>query len=96
MVSVYQRCLANYQSRQWDAGAYVLYNTSLKSTLFQIPIPTPSCTTLSSGQCMGDCLLASSTGACLDAWLQTLDVASLDYFLYGNGTLGGATDACQV
>ena len=96
MVSVYQRCLANYQSRQWDAGAYVLFNTSLTSTLFQIPIPTPSCTMLSTGQCLGDCLLASSVGACLDAWLQTTNVASLDHFMYGNGTSGGTADACQV
>ena len=29
LISVYQRCLANYQSRQWDMGAHVMFNTSL-------------------------------------------------------------------
>ena len=90
---MYQRCLANYQSRQWDAGAYVLFNATLAS-LFSVPLPTPGCTPLSTGQCLGDCLLASSSGACLDALLQTMNVASLDYFLYSNGT--SSADACQV
>ena len=103
MVSVYQRCLANYQSRQWDLGAHVLYNTSLHK-LIQTSIPTPPCVPIPGWPCLSDCLLAAaqqggSNGACLDAWLQKKNVASLDYFEYEkktDDTHSHEVDACQV
>jgi hypothetical protein len=103
MISVYQRCLANYQSRQWDMGAHVLFNASLQR-LIQTPVPTPPCVPVPGWPCLSDCLLAAaaqggSNAACLDAWLQGRNVASLDHFEYERVT-GTTTSrdvhACQV
>jgi hypothetical protein len=93
MISVYQRCLANYQSRQWDLGTHALFNRSLTPQ----GAPEPPCYQVS-GMCIGNCLLdAQSQGAsnavCLDMWLSAKGVNSLDYFQYEEGT---PTHACQV
>lgn len=111
MVAVYQRCLANYQSKQWDLGAYVLFNSTLRKTLnYQVPTPT-TCTRLSNFQspttgsnCIGDCLMysqsqGSDASPCLDYFLQDRNEKDIEYFEYSNNT--GATlsheiDACQV
>ena len=62
MVAVYQRCLANYQSRQWDLGTHVLFDPELKAkihTTTTTTVPTPSCTAIPGYACLGDCLIAS-------------------------------------
>jgi len=101
-VSVYQRCLANYQSRQWDLGAHVLYNVTLHR-LMQTSIPIPPCMPVPGWPCLSDCLLAAaqqggSNAACLDAWLQQRNIVSLDYFEYEekSNAVSHEIDACQV
>ena len=90
MIAVYQRCLANYQSRQWDMGAHVMFNESLKENMLVKP-PTLPCYALGSLEygyaCLSDCLLAaasqvSNNAACLNIWLQKRGVNSLDFFEY--------------
>ena len=83
-------------------GAHVLYNTSLQR-LMQTPIPTPPCVPIPGWLCLSDCLLAAaqqggSNSACLDAWLQKRNIASLDYFEYEkkSDALSHEVDACQV
>ena len=86
MVAVYQRCLANYQSLQWDLGTHVLFNATLKTKL-PVSVPEPDCVAVPGYPCLGTCLLmaraaGSSPAACLDAYLQGQNVASIDYFQY--------------
>lgn len=100
MVAVYQRCLANYQSRQWDMGAHVLFNRSLHSAI-QATLPTPECFVLPDGSCLSECLLrsqleGSSNDYCLNEWLRKADVASLDYFEYEQSCATCPTHSCQV
>ena len=39
LLSVYQRCLSNYQEMTWDQGTYVLFNQSLQAKLLlQMPL----------------------------------------------------------
>ena len=104
MVAIYQRCLANYQSKQWDLGAYALYNATLLKTLQYSPSYVPCIQLQSYGDCLGACLLysvaqGSGVSPCLGYWLQDLNVKDSDYFQYSNAS--GATessdiDACQV
>ena len=101
LISVYQRCLANYQSRQWDMGAHALFNTSLHR-LIQAELPQPECFTVGkNSECVSDCLLlaasqGASNAACLDLWLQKKDVNSLDFFEYERVTGSNLIHACQV
>jgi len=104
MVAVYQRCLANYQSRQWDMGAHVMFNETLKRTLQAKP-PTIPCFPVYGYACLSDCLLdaasqGASNAACLDKWLQKQNIASLDYFEYteikGSAPASQEIHACQV
>jgi len=99
MLAVYQRCLANYQSRQWDIGAHVLFNVSLHEKL-QADLPTPDCWLMPEGGCLSACLLqsqreGSSNAYCLNEWLRAKDVNSLDFFEY-EASGGAPTHACQV
>ena len=106
MIAVYQRCLANYQGRQWDLGAHALFNKTLHKLFAGAELPTPPCYPLgSTWPCLSDCLLAAArkgtpNSVCLDAFLQTKNVNSLDYFEYANLTTTPApshlVDACQV
>jgi len=101
MLSVYQRCLANYQSRQWDMGAHVLFNMTLR-TAIAATLPTPDCWEMPDGtgfRCLSDCLLVSqqegaSNDYCLRMWLMKADVNSLDFFEYEEAD--GPVHACQV
>ena len=99
LISVYQRCLANYQSRQWDMGAHVMFNTSLHK-LIHAELPQPDCFLLDK-TCVSDCLLLSanqgaSNAACLDQWLQKKNIASLDFFEYERASASDLIHACQV
>lgn len=104
MVTVHQRCLANYQSRQWDLGTHVLFNATLKETELQVTAPTPPCVPVPGYTCLGDCVLAartagSSPAACLDLYLMTLGVSSLDHFQYtplSSALSSAQIDACQA
>jgi len=99
MLAVYQRCLANYQSRQWDMGAHVLFNKTLHKQI-QATLPEPDCWPMPEGGCLSECLLlsqreGSSNAYCLNEWLRARDVNSLDFFEYEVAS-GGPTHACQV
>ena len=104
MVAVYQRCLANYQSRQWDLGTHVMFNPTIKAKLRSVTIPDPPCTSIPGYTCLGDCITAanaqgSSPAGCLDRLLSKLSTTSLDYFEYSNAsgtTASHGIDACQV
>ena len=111
MVAVYQRCLANYQSSQWDLGTYVLFNATLQAKTVQVPVPKPACVPVAGFDCVGDCLLLLSQkdpSPCLSAFLSTADVAALDYFEYeplpasvvsahaADGLPSTLVDACQA
>lgn len=108
MVSVYQRCLANYQSRQWDLGTHALFNATLRAQL-PVPVEVPPCVPVAGYACVGDCVLAaraagSSPAGCLDLLLQKLGLTSLDYYQYlpspaavGSPYLPSTqVDACQA
>jgi hypothetical protein len=108
MVTVYQRCLANYQTRQWDIGTHVLFNETLKAEM-AVTVPTPTCVPVPGYTCLGDCLLAArataaSPSACLNLFLTVAGTTSLDYFQYTpvpatsthTKTPSSQIDACQV
>ena len=103
MIAVYQRCLANYQSRQWDMGTHVLFNETLKKKL-QIEVPTVPCYSAAQDlgyECLSDCLLraqesGSSNSVCLSDWLMMNNVNSLDFFEYEDAGTLSHVHACQV
>lgn len=102
MIAVYQRCLANYQSKQWDLGTHVLFNSTLREEL-QVPVPAPACIPIPGYACLGDCVLeakaqGSTPAPCLGLYLQTLSTTDLDYFEYAptTSTASSQIDACQV
>lgn len=103
MTTIYQRCLANYQSKQWDIGAHALYNATLRAKLGIQAVP--QCLWLEGYKgCVGDCLLysteqGSGVEPCLNYLLQQLNVKSEEYFEYSRAptaTQAHEIDACQV
>ena len=108
MVAVFQRCLQNYASKQWDLGSYVLYNSTLRSQIdYAVPAPAANpCLPLAGfvspttgTSCLGDCLLYSQSqgsdpSPCLDYLLQGLDVKDVEYFEYANAS--GATASNEI
>jgi len=99
MISVYQRCLANYQSKQWDMGTHALFNATIRAQ-FQVTVPSPACFPIPGYGCLGDCVLlaqeqGASNQACFDAYLMQLGVRDLDYFQYEPGA-SSRPHACQV
>ena len=103
MTTIYQRCLANYQSKQWDIGAHALYHSTLRTKLGIQAVP--KCLWLEGYQgCVGDCLLYSTAQGsgvepCLNYLLQQLNIKSEEYFEYSRATAATQAheiDACQV
>lgn len=86
LLSVYQRCLSNYQEMTWDQGTYVLFNQTLRVSL-NIGIPDEVFDTFN----VAGCLLEQrangydNTGCMRDYYLK--GQSDIDYFEYGNITL---------
>lgn len=57
-IAVLERCKANYQQKQWDAGAFVLYNNDLAMEVLSVGLSnTPP--TMDPKDAVGLCLLAA-------------------------------------
>ena len=88
LLSVYQRCLSNYQEMQWDQGTFVMFNQSLQKKLrldaimpssgIQDAFSVASC--LLGQQALGD----DNTGCLTDYFLK--GTQAMDYFAYSNIT----------
>ena len=87
LLSVYQRCLTNYQEMTWDQGTFVLFNKTLQSQLFLdriMPIEVRDMFNVSK------CLLEQrkngydNVGCLVDYFLKGQQ--AMDYFEYGNIT----------
>jgi len=101
ILAVYQRCLANYQMKQWDSGTYALWDPTIRSKI-PVSLPIIGCIPLNNGfyDCLGDCLLqaqivGSSNGACFDQWLHQRNILNVDYFQYVQSN-DYFVHACQV
>lgn len=87
LLSVYQRCLSNYQAMVWDQGAFVMFNKTLQKKLRLdgvMPTDIPDAFNVST------CLLTQkssgydNTGCLTDYFLR--GTRSIDYFGYSNIT----------
>jgi len=83
LLSVYQRCLSNYQEMTWDQGTYVLFNKTLKASL-SIGIPDEIPDTFNVGRCL---LEQRANGydnvGCMTEYF-LMGQPAMDYFEYGN------------
>lgn len=99
-MSVYQRCLSNYQAKQWDVGTWVLFNDTMHAGM---PNSLPRSQTVLQytyndlGQCLQDSNEAGSSNSyCLDGFLNRSNIAKIDYFEYTKTTPQSINiDACQ-
>ena len=99
LLSVYQRCLSNYQEETWDQGSFVMFNQTLQKQL-RLDSVMPS--TIEDSFNVSACLLqqkasGNDNGGCLvDQYLKGSQ--SIDYFEYSNITTAPVTsdliDAC--
>ena len=87
LLSVYQRCLSNYQDMTWDQGSFILYNVTLQKSLGLSRImPADVADTFG----VASCLLAQrsmgydNTGCLVDYFLKGSQ--AVDYFQYENIT----------
>ena len=83
LLSVYQRCLSNYQDMTWDQGSFILYNVTLQKSLGLSRImPADVADTFG----VASCLLAQrsmgydNTGCLVDYFLKGSQ--AVDYFQY--------------
>ena len=103
LLSVYQRCLTNYQEQRWDQGAYLMFNTTLQKRyrLDRVGLSR----SVSDPFGVGDCLLEQqAVGAdnsfCLrDRFLK--GTRSMDYFAYtqippSTSATSAVVDACMT
>jgi len=100
MLSVYQRCLSNYQQMTWDQGSFVMFNQTLQQTLRLDTVMPPS---IDDKFSVSACLLQqkalgnANSGCLTDYFLQ--GTQSTVYFAYSNITStdspgSGLIDAC--
>lgn len=101
MLAVYQKCLANYQAKQWDSGTVALFDKKMQKDI-QVVLPAISCIAVNSirYECLSECLLdaqkaGSSNDACLMDWLYTKNINALDFFEY-EVSQDDTVHACQV
>jgi hypothetical protein len=91
LLSVYQRCLTNYQAKLWDQGAYVMFNTTLQREL-RLDQIMPA--VIEDRFKVSKCLLqqkstgGENTGCLVDSFLK--GTQAIDYFAYSNITTAGA------
>jgi hypothetical protein len=99
LLSVYQRCLSNYQEMTWDQGTFVLFNTTVQALTFLTDVmPMNIRDTFG----VSTCLLESrakgydNVGCLNDYFLKGQQ--AMDYFEYGNITTKNPSnkiiDAC--
>ena len=99
LLSVYQRCLSNYQDMTWDQGSFVMFNASLQKSLgLSLIMPSSFTDTFN----VAPCLLAQrtmgydNTGCLVDYFLK--GTQAIDYFKYENITdptpASATVDAC--
>jgi hypothetical protein len=87
LLSVYQRCLTNYQAKLWDQGAYVMFNVTLQQQL-RLNQVMPSI--IEDRFKVSKCLLdqkatgGENTGCLVDYFLR--GTQAVDYFAYSNIT----------
>lgn len=104
-IAVFNRCKANYNQKQFDEGAYLLYDEVKRSQFLNTNLQLPSVYNLPSSS-VGQCLLdAEARGAsnqgCLQDFLFGTQTA-VQYFRYENITDGARlgdsrfVDACVV
>jgi hypothetical protein len=96
MITVYQRCLSNYQEMTWDQGSFIMFNKTLQSILrLEMPEDIPDTFHVA------NCLLeqkgngSDNVGCLIDYFLKGSQ--AVDYFEYGNitGEINSRTiDAC--
>ena len=85
LLSVYQRCLSNYQEMTWDQGTYVIFNRTLQEAL-RLEMPVEIRDTFN----VSKCLLQQrangydNVGCMKDYFLKGQQ--AMDYFEYGNIT----------
>jgi hypothetical protein len=97
LLSVYQRCLTNYQEKLWDQGAYVMFNATLQQQL-RLDQVMPS--VLKDRFGVSQCLLqqkatgGDNTGCLTDYFLK--GVQSVDYFAYSNITTTDTPNSEQI
>lgn len=61
LISVFQRCKANYQQKQWDEGAFLIHDPERLSRFIKgVPIPEALPSSSGDGGGVGSCLLKSS------------------------------------
>jgi hypothetical protein len=73
-IAVLERCKSNYQQKQWDVGAFLLYDSDLASQLLSTGAPAASADLLSSDGGVGACLLRAeknkeSNQDCMNGYL---------------------------
>ena len=82
LLSVYQRCLSNYQEMTWDQGTYVLFNKTLRDSL-NLGIPDDITDQFNVAKCL---LEQRANGydnvGCMEDYFQQ-GQSSIDYFEYG-------------
>lgn len=97
LLSVYQRCLSNYQEMTWDQGTYVLFNKTLQDLLF-LEMPMEIRDTYGVSKCLLENRASGydNVGCMKDYFLKGQQ--AMDYFEYGNITAENppskTVDAC--
>jgi len=87
MISVYQRCLSNYQGTTWDQGSFVMFNRTLQQ---QLRLDTIMPSQIEDTFNVSACLLSQKTagndnvGCLTDYYLK--GTRASDYFAYSNIT----------
>ena len=86
MLSVYQRCLSNYQEQTWDQGSFVMFNKTLQRKLrLDVLMPDIEDTFAVSNCLLQQKALGYDNGGCLtDYFLKGTQI--VDYFGYSNIT----------
>lgn len=93
MITVYQRCLSNYQEMTWDQGSFIMFNKTLQASL-RLDMPQDIPDTFN----VATCLLeqkgngSDNVGCLTDYFLK--GTQAIDYFEYGNIT--GSTDSKTI
>jgi hypothetical protein len=85
LLSVYQRCLSNYQEMTWDQGTYVLFNKTLQALLF-LEMPAEIRDTFGVAKCLLENRAKGydNVGCMTDYFLKGQQ--AMDYYEYGNIT----------
>lgn len=105
-IAVLERCKSNYQQKQWDAGAFLLYDHDRARQLISTSGDVPE---MPSTDSVGQCLLRADRNKesnldCMDGYLRSMyykESASAVYWRYEkvkavSGSQTDVTDACIV